>query len=82
MGDGAPNWKENEEKNIKENKSTKVSEYQLQTASSKWNSIFNYVQAGKTRASFQLLSKVNQVFPLASSNSNVIETMYANLLRH
>ena len=59
-------------KNIKENKSTKVSEYQLQTASSKWNSIFNYEQAGKSRASF----------PLASSNSNVIETMYANLVRH
>ena len=82
MGDSAPNYKENEERTLKKIKAEKVSKYRLQTKSSNWNSTFNYEQAGKARASFQLLSSVNQVFPLASSNSNVIETMYANLLRH
>ena len=56
--------------------------YQPQTTSSQWNSIINYEQAGKSRASFHLLSSVNLDIPLVSRNLNVIETTYTNLLRH
>ena len=56
--------------------------YQPQTTSSQWNSIINYEQAAKSRASFHLLSSVNLDIPLVSRNLNVIEAMNTDLLRH
>ena len=56
--------------------------YQPQTTSSQWNLIINYEQAGKSRASFHLLSSVNLDIPLVSRNLNVIEAMNTDLLRH
>ena len=38
-------------------------------------------QAGKSRASFNLLSSVNPDIPLVSRNLKVRETIYTNLLR-
>ena len=55
---------------------------QLQTTSNQWNSVISYEQAGKSRASFHLLSDVNLDIPLVSSKLNVIETMNTDLLRH
>ena len=56
--------------------------YQPRTTSSQWNSTINHEQAGKSRDSFHLLSSVNLDIPLVSSNLNIIETIYTNLLRH
>ena len=55
---------------------------QLQTTSNQWNSIISYEQAGKSPASFHLLSGVNLDIPLVSSKLNVIETMNTDLLKH
>ena len=55
---------------------------QLKTTSNQWNSTISYEQAGKSRASFDLLSGVNLHIPLALKNLIVIETTYANLLWH
>ena len=38
--------------------------YQPETTSSQWNSIINHEQAGKSRASFHMLSSVNLDIPL------------------
>ena len=50
--------------------------------SNQWNSILSYEQAGKSPASFHLLSGVNLDIPLVSSKLNVIETMNTDLLKH
>ena len=55
---------------------------QLQTTSNQWNSIISYEQAGKSPASFHLLSGVNLDIPLVLSKLNVIETMNTDLLKH
>ena len=55
---------------------------QLQTTSNPWNSIISFEQAGKSPASFHLLSGVNLDIPLVSSKLNVIETMNTDLLKH
>ena len=55
---------------------------QLQTTSNQWNSIISNEQAGKSPASFHLLSGVNLDIPLVSSKLNVIETMNTDLLKH
>ena len=54
----------------------------FKTTSTQWNSIISYEQAGKSRASFHLLSSVNLDIPLVSSKLNVTETMNTDLLRH
>ena len=55
---------------------------QLQTTSNQWNSIISNEQAGKSPASFLLLSGVNRDIPLVSSKLNIIETMNTDLLKH
>ena len=55
---------------------------QLQTTSNQWNSIISYEQAGKSPASFLLLSGVYRDIPLVSSKLNIIETMNTDLLKH
>ena len=46
------------------------------------NSIISYEQAGKSPASFHLLSGVNVDVPLVSIKLNVIEIINTDLLRH
>ena len=55
---------------------------QLQTTSNQWNSIISNEQAGKSPASFHLLSGVNLDIPLVSSKLNIRETINTDLLKH